>query len=118
MENGFIKYVVIIAAILGVAFFSQKLYGWQNTKTFVYGAQKQAQNYLAAAYNWAKDTVLPKIGGEVGKGKEAIANGIEQEKQKVSENVAEKIKNYFSGIGESILHPGTPQNCPASATAN
>jgi hypothetical protein len=112
MDKGFIKYTVIIAVILGIAFLSQKIYTWENAKTFLTEIPDQTGAYLKNAYKASKDTILPKIGGEVGKGKEAIADGIEQQKQKVSENISEKIKNYFSGIGESIVHPGTPQNCP------
>jgi hypothetical protein len=47
-----------------------------------------------------------------------IQAGVNDQQQKVSETITEKIKNYFTGVEESILHPGTPQNCPAPVSSN
>ena len=35
-----------------------------------------------------------------------LQNEVNQEKQKVSENILDKIKNYFSGVTNNVLHPG------------
>ena len=62
--------------------------------------------------------IYPKISGEVQKRGDRIKNEVSQEKQKVSENIGQKISNYFSGVTESILHPGTPQNCQPTQTSS
>ena len=115
MENGFIKYIVIIVVILAIVFLSQKMMLPGNVKSFISAGQSQAGKYVSDGYNWAKNAVLSTINGEVQKGGEAINNEINQQKENVSQSVGEKLKNYFTGIENSIIHPGTPQNCPAAS---
>lgn len=115
-EKGFIQYIVIIGIILAVAFLSQGgsllgFLGQGKTFTFVNDAMSQAQAYLAKGSNWVADKVFPGISSEVQKRGEMVREGVEKEKEKITESATEKIKNYFSGITESVLHPGTPQNC-------
>jgi hypothetical protein len=123
METGiFIKYTIILASILGVAYLSQQAFFNKNSKTFIYGVTNQASAYLASASNWATSKIYPNISGAVQNGGDMIKNNVEgvtQEKNKVSENISEKVSNYFSGIANSVVHPGTPQNCqPAQTSAN
>jgi len=40
-----------------------------------------------------------------------IKNDINQEKNKISGSIRKKIENYFSGIANSIIHPGENNNC-------
>ncbi|OGZ79379.1 MAG: hypothetical protein A2358_00230 [Candidatus Staskawiczbacteria bacterium RIFOXYB1_FULL_37_44] len=115
-EKGFIKYIVIIAVILAVVFASQQAFLKENQKTFVYGAMDQGKAYLAKGSEWVTSKIYPKISEEAQKRGEAIKNGVDQEKNKISENIGEKISNYFSGVADSVLHPGTPQNCPTQPT--
>jgi len=115
-EKGFIKYIVIIAVILAVAFLSQQAYYRGFGKTLVSNATSQAKDYVAKSSDWVMSNIYPKISGEVQKRGGIINNEVNKEKQKVSESVAQKISNYFSGVTESVLHPGTPQNCPATQT--
>ena len=115
--KGAIKYTFIIIVILVVVFLSQQAYSKGREKTLVSDATDQAKAYLAEGSNWVISNVYPKISGEVTKRGDIIKNEVTQEKNKVSENIGEKIKNYFSGVAESIAHPGTPQNCqPAQPT--
>ncbi|MDP3882451.1 MAG: hypothetical protein Q8Q48_00110 [Candidatus Staskawiczbacteria bacterium] len=112
-EKGFIQYFVIIGVILAVAFFSQPAHLKGNQKTFISDASDQAKAYLSQGADWTKANLYPKISGEVQKRGDMVKEGVEKEKEKVSETISEKISNYFSGVAESIIHPGTPQNCPA-----
>lgn len=104
--------IIAIVIVLAVAFLSQKSYFNGTEKTFIYGATDQAKLYLAKGVNWATSTVYPKINEETQKRGDIIKNEVDKEKQKISENIGQKISNYFSGVSDSILHPGTPQNCP------
>jgi hypothetical protein len=112
-EQGFVKYIVIIAVILAVAFFSQigNLKG--NQQTFVSDATNQAESYVSAGSDWFGANIYPKVSGEVQKRGDIIQAGVSEQKEKISETVSEKISNYFSGVAESILHPGN-NNCDCS----
>jgi hypothetical protein len=112
-----IKYVLIITVILFIAFLSQQAYSKGREKALVSDATSQAKTYLAEGSNWVSSNVFPKITGEVAKRGDMIKEEVVQEKNKVSENIGEKIKNYFSGVTESIVHPGTPQNCQPAQTS-
>jgi len=113
MDKRIILGIIAIIVVLVVAFLSQQAYLKGTGNTLISGAADQAGAYLSKGSDWVKSNVASKIGGEVTKRGEAIKNEINQEKQKVSENILDKTKNYFTGITDSILHPGTPQNCPA-----
>lgn len=113
-EKGFIQYIVIIAVILALVFLSQKLFSHSNESTFITKATDQVKAYLATGSNWAMSKIYPTISGEVQKRGDMIKNEVNQEKNKVSENIGQKISNYFSGVTDSVLHPGTPQNCQTS----
>ena len=110
MQKGkvIIIYVVIIIVILAVVFFSQqpslKEFG-KNLFSLSQGYNKTGE-YMANGSNWVKDNILSKIGGEVQKRGDMAKEGITEQKEKISESVGEKIKNYFSGIVDSVFHPG------------
>ena len=119
MEQGFIKYIVIIIVILIVVFLSQQIFFRGFGKTFISDATNQVKTYMAKGSDWVMSNVYSKISGEVQKRGDVIKNAANQETQKVSENIGTKIENYFSGIANSILHPETPQtpqNCPPTTT--
>lgn len=103
LEKGFIKNIVIIIVILVAVFFSQKADFRENGKSLLSQTAGQVSG-------WVKDNALPKISGEVEKRGEMIKNEINQEKQKISETIGEKIKNYFSGIIDNIFNPGKNNN--------
>lgn len=111
-ETGFIKYIVIIAVILLVVFLSQGAFFAEKGQNLVSNAQSAASGYLSKGSNWVASKIVPKVEEEVENGGAVIKNEMEEQKEKISETVGEKIKNYFSGIGTSIVNPEAPQNCP------
>lgn len=106
MEQGFIKYIVIIAIILAVVFLSQLTYFRGTGKTLISDATNQASAYLAKGSGWITSKIYPKINDEVKSGgdtiKNTITNTVDQQK-KVPENILEKTKNYFSNVAGSIM---------------
>lgn len=113
MQQGFIKYIVIIIIILGIVFLSQQAYIRGFGKTLISAVADQGGAYLAKGSNWAAFAVLPKISGEVQSGGETITTATNQAK-KIPENILTKVGNYFSGIEKAIVNPWTPQNCFSS----
>ena len=110
-----IKYIVIIAVILAVVFFSQQMFfkSWgENTYTWVKG---QTGDNMQKAGSYVTDTILPKISGEVEKRGEMVKEGVEQQSQNISESVGEKISNYFAGISDAVLHPSESKPAPAAS---
>lgn len=92
-----------------------------NTKQLTESAFTKAGASEAKAIDWsipAISSIPQKTAESVKSGGEAVANGINNVKEKVSENVLQKVENYISGIGNSILHPGTPQNCQPAQTSS
>jgi hypothetical protein len=120
MQQGkrFAKYIIIIIVILVVVFLSQKAYTRGFGKTLISNAINPAGAFLAQGSSWALSKIYPKISGEVQKRGDIIKNEVSQEKNKVSENIGQKISNYFSGVANSVLHPGTPQNCQPAQTSS
>jgi len=118
MEKKVIFSIIGIIIVFVVVFLSQQAYSRGIGKTLISDATSQAKAVLASGTNWAAANVYPKITGEVQKRGDAIKKDLAQEKNKVSENIGEKISNYFSGVANSITHPGTPQNCPATPPAS
>jgi len=118
-KKGLIKYIIIITIILLVAFLSQQAYFRGIEKTFISDATNKISACLADGSNWLTSKIYPKVSGEVQKRGDMIKTEVNQEKNKISENILDKTKNYFSGVANSIMHPGTPQNCqPAQTSTN
>ena len=103
-----IIYISIIVIILVAVFLSQQAYSREAVKPLISAAENQVQAYTTKGTNW----IASKVTGEVQKRGDIIKNEVNQEKQKVSENIGTKIGNYFSGIANSIVHPGQTTNCP------
>lgn len=97
-ERGFIKNIVIIIIILVIVFFSQQPDFREYGKNLYDRAATQGRGWWQGAYSYAEQNILPKIGGEVEKRKEIIQEELQQEKNKISENIWQKIKNYFANI--------------------
>ena len=111
MQKSIIISIIAIIIILVVAFLSQQAYSRGVAKTIVSAATNQASTYVGKGSDWVISKIYPKISGEVQKRGDIIKNEVNQEKNKVSQNIGEKISNYFSGVANSVIHPGTPQNC-------
>jgi len=118
MNKFLIASVIGIITVLTVVFLSRQAYFQQIGGNVISSVADKTGAYLAKGANWVVENVYyPKIRVGVESGGEAIQNGINQGVQNISDaakNSVEKIGNYFSGIKNSILNPGTPQNCPAS----
>jgi hypothetical protein len=104
-----IKNIIIIAIILGLVVVSQQPHvkSWgQNALSWV---EKTADPYTSKVTDLFENKVYPVVSGEVSKkvdiaGQE-INLQIETQKEKISQSLAEKIKNYFSNIIDSIFFP-------------
>jgi predicted PurR-regulated permease PerM len=106
--------VIAIIIVLVVAYFSQKAVFTGSGNTLISGATNQAKDFLSKGSDWVMTNIYPKISGEVQKRGDMIKDEVNSEKEKISESIGEKISNYFSGVTDSILHPGTPQNCESA----
>lgn len=115
-QRGFIKYFVIIVVILAVVFLSQRVLSGGAGKTIVYDLGNQAKTYAAKGSNWVMSKIYPTISEEVQKRGDTIKNEIDEQKNNISESIGKKIKNYFSGVTDSILHPGENNNCQIQST--
>jgi predicted PurR-regulated permease PerM len=115
MQKSFIISIIAIVAILAAAFLSQQAYTKALGNNLISAATNQVDAYATKGSAWVMSNVYPKITGEVQKRGAIIQNEVNQEKQKVSENIGQKIQNYFSGITNSILHPGQTNTCPTPA---
>jgi len=102
-EKGIIKYILAVVAVLAVVFISQQNLFRGTTQTFYNGFSEKVKRSLAGATSWVNANAVPQISSEVKKGGEALKEGASQAKEQVTQNVAEKAKNYFSGIVDSIL---------------
>jgi predicted PurR-regulated permease PerM len=112
MNKKLIFYIILIVIILVLVLLSQQVYSRLIAKTLVSTATDQIKAYLSKGSNWAMSNIYPKISGEVQKREGMIQTEVDQEKQKISDNIVTQIENYFSGVSNSILHPGqTNNNC-------
>jgi hypothetical protein len=111
MSKKIIFGVIAIIIVLLVAYLSQKGAFSGSGNTLISDATDQVKGFLAKGSDWVMTNIYPKISGEVQKRGDLIKNEVNSEKEKISESIGEKISDYFSGVTDSILHPGTPQNC-------
>ncbi len=118
MNKSFIFSAAAIVIILVVVFLSQQPYFKATGKTLISAATNQAKSEAAKGSDWVGANIISKIGGEAQNGGDAIKVEANQEKNNVSQNIGQKISNYFSGVANSIIHPGNPQNCPAPQTTS
>jgi predicted PurR-regulated permease PerM len=116
MAKKLILGVIAIIIVLMVAYFSQKETFSRPGDTLISNVTNQAKGFLAKGSDWVMTNIYPKISGEVQKRGDIIKDEVNSEKEKISESIGEKISNYFSGVTDSILHPGTPQNCQPEQT--
>ncbi len=108
MERKNIFYIVGIVAVLGIVFISQ-----QGILSDVGQATQAAvSGYWAKGAGWATDNAYQPLSDEVQKRGEIIGDEINSGKEKISENILQKVGDYFSGIADSIVHPGN-NSCPA-----
>lgn len=106
MKKGIIiKNILIMAVILAVVYISQNS-GFAGLEQNVLSGSLQGlgSEYWAKGSSWVRDELFPKIGGEVQKRGDMAKEGIDEQKEKATESIGENIKNYFSGIVDSVLN--------------
>ena len=117
MENKkrLIIYTIAIITVSALVFMSQQTY-FNNTadKNLFSNISASVYDRFAEGVNWVTDKAYPTLVEESQRRGEMAKNAIDEQKEKISENVLEKVGNYFSGIKNSIINPGSPQNCPAN----
>ena len=125
MQKNIIIYIGAVIIILVVVFLSQQVYSRTFGKTLVSAATNQIGEYAAKGSNWVLSKIYPTISGLPAQAGEVmekrgdmIKTEVNQEKEKVSENIGTKIGNYFSGVANSVLHPTTPQACQPAQTSS
>ena len=105
-----LKNIIIILIIVIVVFLSQQpqfaVLG-QNAYTWI---EKKADPYTSKINDVLENKIYPVVGGEVNKRKDIISQEIDQqlttEKEKISQTLSEKIKNYLTNVVDSIFFPG------------
>ncbi len=110
-----IIYIGAIVVISAIVFLSQQDH-FNNVED-----KNLFSNVSAAIYdrwedgiNWVSNKAYPTLLEESQKRGEMAKDAIETQKEEISENVLEKVGDYISGIKNSIVNPGSPQNCPAN----
>lgn len=109
MNKMIIACIIGIVAVLAVVFLSQQSYFKGSKIPLISNAANLANEYMAKGSNWAMSNLYAKVSGQVQSGGDIIQNGVDQTKEKIekisdsAKNIPEKISNYFSGIGNSIL---------------
>lgn len=105
MRRKFATYIVIIIIILTAIFLSRQPFFRERVKSLFEPLSNTIQNYLKNGSDWVVDSFYPKISGEVEKRGDAIKQEIDAEKEKISQTIGEKIKEYFSGVVDNIFNP-------------
>ena len=113
MDKKIVFSIIMVVVVLAVIYLSQQAYTRAVGKTMILDATNKAGAYLSQGTNWAASKIYPKITGEVQAKGDMVNAAVGTAQKNVSENVAQKISNYFSGVANAVAHPGTPQNCPA-----
>lgn len=111
MIKKIIFYIILIAVILFLVFLSQNAISGKFGGAMISGATDQASEYLTKGSNWVSSNIYSKITGEVEKRGEEIQNELNQQKEKVTEGIINKVENYFSGVANSLAGKN---NCEVS----
>lgn len=115
MNKRIIIYIIAIIIILVAIFFSQQAVSSKVGKNLISGATAQTSAIMAKGSNLGISSAYSKISESIQSGGEMIINEINQAQQKISDT-QKNISNYFSGISNSILHPGENNNCAVPTT--
>jgi len=119
-KSNSIKYFVIIIVILTIVFISQQSYFEDFGEDWGINTSGLVSGYWAKGSSWVAEHVYPKAVEEIENRGEVVKKELEEKKEFASEKISEKIKNYFSGIVDSVIHPGEDninsnnQNCPTT----
>jgi len=95
-NRGFIVNIVLIAVILAVVFLSQWEYLKPFGKILFSWGEKEINLYWTKTTDWFKESLYPKITGEVEKRGEPLKEEAITQKDNVVKNIWGKIKIYFA----------------------
>ncbi len=109
-KSNSIKYFVIIIVILTIVFISQQSYSKEFGKDWVIKTSESMSGYWAKGASWVSEHVYSRASEEVQNRGEVVKKEIEEKKAEASEKISEKIKNYFSRMVDSVIHPGENNN--------
>lgn len=120
MENPTSKKKISIC-ILGIGIIFTLVFLSQQSRFSGTGDKNLFSNISAAIYDrwedsidWVSNKAYPALLEETQKRGEMAKDAVETQKEEISENVLEKVGDYISGIKNSIVNPGSPQNCSAN----
>ena len=88
----FIKNIIIIVLILGLAFASQ----WPYFSSISRDLYQQGSKYILNGQNWFQTNIYPRLSGEVEKRGEEVKKEIDKQKNNILQNIWEKIKNNLA----------------------
>ncbi|MEK7080467.1 MAG: hypothetical protein AAB925_01370 [Patescibacteria group bacterium] len=106
----FIRNISVIIIILTVVFLSQQPHFGEIGKNLYDQGAAYISGHWEKASDWLEGNVYHRVSSEAVKRGEAIKSEVNQEKQKVSENLGKKIKDYFSGVVDSVFNPDKNNN--------
>jgi hypothetical protein len=120
MENPANKKKIIIC-ILAVGIISTLVFLSQQSgfsaaedKNLFSNVSAAVSDKWAEGINWVSNKAYPTLLEESQKRGEMAKNAIDEQKEEISENILEKVGNYFSGIKNSIVNPGSIESCPTN----
>lgn len=115
MKKKTIFYIIAIIVIFAIVFLGQQAYFQRAGANIISDITSQSGAYLSKGSSWVTENIYPKISGGVQSGGELMQNKAKQIKENILENTTEKIQNYFSGIGDSILGKENNNCLPAQS---
>jgi hypothetical protein len=109
-EKEFLKYIVIIVVILALVFLSQQPYFREYGKNLYFQAKAQLKVYWLVYWtkltHWFKDNIYSPVYSVVSREVEQKSTVLQQEinkqKNKIVQDIWEKVKNYFANIFSKI----------------
>jgi hypothetical protein len=91
-----IRNIIIIAVIILIVFLGQKPYFQKQGTIWLQKADSYISPYKQKIDDFIKNQVLGRVGGEVDKKKQEITQELSAQKEKVSQDLWQQIKNYFA----------------------
>jgi hypothetical protein len=99
-----LKNLIIILIILGVVFIGQQYFSKEPGDSLFAKTANTTKGFWSTAEDWFKTNVYPRVSQEAQNRGEEIKNELQNQKEKISESVGEKIKNYFTNVVDSVLN--------------
>lgn len=96
MEKGpLIKSIIVIAVVLAVAFLSQQPYMQELGKKAYTQLEREVRGYWSSVVDWYNTNIYPEASKQAESGGEVIKEEVTKQKDNLSQNIWDKIENYF-----------------------